>query len=71
MGCPKLDDSQGYLEKLTRIIQENDLNSVTVVHMEVPCCFGMVNLVKEAVKLAGNSVPIYEATIGINGEIED
>ncbi|TCL60897.1 4Fe-4S binding protein [Hydrogenispora ethanolica] len=70
IGCPKLDDSQGYLEKLTEIFRKNDLNSVTVAHMEVPCCFGLVRLVKEALQRSGAQVPFYEATITINGEIQ-
>ncbi len=70
IGCPKLDDTQMYLQKLTEIFRQNALNSVTVVHMEVPCCFGMVHLVKEALQLSGAKIPFYETTITLNGEIK-
>ena len=49
VGCPKLDDAQQYREKLTEMFRGNDVASVTVAHMEVPCCFGMVKLVESAI----------------------
>ncbi len=70
IGCPKLDDSETYLAKLTEIFKRNNLNSVTVAHMEVPCCFGMVHLVKEALKRSGAKIPFYDTTITIDGEIK-
>ena len=69
IACPKLDDTGVYREKLTQIIAENNLNSVTVVHMEVPCCFGLVSLVKEAMVASGARIPFYDVTVTINGEI--
>ena len=69
IGCPKLDDSEFYLKKITEIIRQNDLNSITVAHMEVPCCFGLLNLVKQALKDSGKNIPIGEINIGIKGKI--
>jgi len=49
VGCPKLDDAEFYIEKLAKILQANKLNSLTVVHMEVPCCFGLTRIAKNAI----------------------
>lgn len=54
IGCPKLDDID-YSEKLTEIIRQNDIKSVTIVRMEVPCCGGLEHAAKEAIKKAENS----------------
>lgn len=67
VGCPKLDDSQYYIEKLAEIIKANDLNSLTVLHMEVPCCSGLVNVVAQAIALSGHKIPYKDITINING----
>lgn len=64
IGCPKLDNAEFYQEKLTRIIQNNGLQSITCAHMEAPCCFGLVNIAQEALKLSGKDVPFKEVTIG-------
>ena len=56
IGCPKLDDSQFYIEKLTEIIRINKLSSLTVIHMEVPCCSGLTHIAKEAI--AGSGVKL-------------
>ncbi len=69
MGCPKLDNVEHYLEKLTAIIKHNNLRSITVTHMEVPCCYGMVRLVEEALKRAGKKIPVQRVKIGVRGEI--
>jgi ferredoxin len=68
VGCPKLDDSEFYVEKLTEMFKLNDLKDVTVVHMEVPCCFGLKQLVSEAVSRSGKDLPVTFQIIGINGE---
>jgi Pyruvate/2-oxoacid:ferredoxin oxidoreductase delta subunit len=70
IACPKLDNTEPYLKKLTAILQLNNINSVTVAHMEVPCCFGLVSLVREAVQQSGVNLPVYDATVTINGEIK-
>jgi len=68
IGCPKLDDVAFYREKLTNIFKINNIKSVTCVHMEVPCCFGLVGIAKEAIKVSGKDVPYSEETITIGGE---
>lgn len=68
VGCPKLD-SGDYSEKLTEIIKNNDIKSVTVVRMEVPCCGGIENAVKTALQNSGKFIPWNVETISIDGEI--
>lgn len=69
IGCPKLDDNDYYREKIAEILKNNDIKSITVVRMEVPCCAGIVSAVKAAMLQAGIIVPYKEVTIGINGVI--
>ncbi len=68
VACPKLDDFQAHQAKLTQVMQESGLKSLTVVHMEVPCCSGLVHLAKQAMLASGNSVPFSEVTISARGE---
>lgn len=68
VGCPKLDDAAYYREKLTEIFKLNDIRSVTVAQMEVPCCFGLMKLVKDAMAAAGTEVPVENVVIGVKGE---
>ena len=70
IGCPKLDDVEEYREKLTEIFKQNDVKSVTVAIMEVPCCFGLYSAVEGAVERSGKKIPIIKETIGVNGEIQ-
>jgi len=70
IGCPKLDEGD-YSEKLTEIIKNNSIKSVTVVRMEVPCCGGIENAVKKALKDSGKFIPWQVVTISTNGEILD
>jgi ferredoxin len=67
IGCPKLDDADAYLEKLTQTFTESAPKSVTCAHMTVPCCFGLVQLVKQAIDDSGKTIPFAEVTIDING----
>jgi ferredoxin len=69
IACPKLDRTEGYLEKLTAIIKENSIASVTVTHMEVPCCSGLVAMVEKALALSGKVLPYRKIKISIQGEI--
>jgi len=66
-ACPKLDDTSPYVEKLAEIIRRNDIQSITVAIMEVPCCRGLGLLAQEALKLSGKDVPFEIAVIGIDG----
>lgn len=68
VGCPKLDDTGAYLEKLTQIIRLNQLKSIRIVNMEVPCCFGLVRLVQQAIDRAGVDIPVKVTTISIKGD---
>jgi hypothetical protein len=69
VGCPKLDDGQAYVEKLTAILVTSDVHSLTVVHMEVPCCTGLVRIAKAAVEQSGRNVPLKDVTISIRGQV--
>ncbi len=69
IGCPKFDDLDAFLDKLTAILKANDVKKVTVLHMEVPCCFSLVRVAQEAVARSGKRVPLEEATVGIRGDV--
>lgn len=68
VGCPKLDDID-YSEKLTEIIKNNDIKSVKIVRMEVPCCGGLQNAVVNALKNSGKMIPWQVVTISCDGKI--
>lgn len=68
IGCPKLDEGD-YSEKLTQIIRDNSIKSVTVVRMEVPCCGGIENAVKRALMNSGKFIPWSVVTISSDGRI--
>ncbi|MDO4481396.1 MAG: 4Fe-4S binding protein [Bacillota bacterium] len=68
IGCPKLDDVD-YTDKLTEIIGNNDIKSVTVVRMQVPCCGGIENAVKNALRNSGRSIPVQVVTVSTDGRI--
>ena len=68
IGCPKLD-SVDYSEKLAEILKNNDIRSVTVVRMEVPCCGGIENAVKQALLASGKMIPWQVVTISTDGNI--
>ena len=70
VGCPKLDDVD-YSEKLTAIIRSNDIQEVTVVRMEVPCCGGLENAAKRALQASGKFIPWQVVTISTDGRILD
>ncbi|MDW7651386.1 MAG: 4Fe-4S binding protein [Bacillota bacterium] len=71
IGCPKLDETMSYVEKLTEIIRKNDLKSITVAHMEVPCCSGLIGIVREAVKRSGSNVPVHTVKISMDGSVNE
>ena len=68
IGCPKLDGVD-YAEKLAAILRDNDIRSVTVVRMEVPCCGGLSRAAEQAVRASGKELPLRVATISIDGRI--
>jgi Fe-S-cluster-containing hydrogenase component 2 len=68
IGCPKLDDSKFYLEKLGQIFAKNDIKSITIGYMEVPCCGGLLHLVNKAIEASGKKIPVYTVKVSIRGE---
>jgi hypothetical protein len=70
IGCPKLDDAGHYVDKLAAIFESNNIKDITVVHMEVPCCFGLDQIVSEALNRSGKDTPIDKVIIGVNGELK-
>ncbi len=69
IGCPKFDDAQFYLQRISDIVSNNDIKSITVVYMEVPCCFGLISIAQEAIKRSGRIIPFVAVKISIKGEI--
>lgn len=71
IACPKLDtDQERQVEKLTEIIDNNDIKSISVARMEVPCCTGIVNMVKKAIEQSTKSLDFDEYIVSIEGEIQ-
>lgn len=68
IGCPKLDDGQAYVEKLTQMLRQNNIRRLTVLHMEVPCCSGLIAIARQALAACGKEVPFETVRIGIQGE---
>ncbi len=68
-GCPKFDDLEEHVAKLTAILKENDIKEITIVNMEVPCCFGLVQAVRQALEAAGKTPPITICTLGATGQV--
>lgn len=68
-GCPKFEDVSDDMARLTAILRENDIREITVVNMEVPCCFGLVQMVRQALEAAGKSLPVTICTLGTAGDV--
>ena len=68
VGCPKLDNTEIYQEKISQILKNNHIKSITYAHMEVPCCFGLVSIIKRAISASGKDIPFKEVVISIKGE---
>ena len=69
IGCPKLDEQQAYLDKLTALFREATPRSVTVVIMEVPCCQGLMRLTAEALRRSGKDIPVKKHIVTIEGKV--
>lgn len=69
IGCPKLDSAEFYRKKLAQMFMQNDVKSIEVVYMEVPCCFGIVHLVHQSLKESGRNIPLKLTKVGIKGDI--
>ena len=68
MGCPKLDDGMRYVQKLAQMIRVSSLQSIAVLHMEVPCCTGLLRIAESAVAASGVDLPVKSVTISTRGE---
>jgi len=66
-ACPKLDDTSNYVEKLAAMISQNDIQSVTVTIMEVPCCRGLAMMAQQAIAQSGKEVALEVAVLGVDG----
>ncbi|OGX11473.1 MAG: hypothetical protein A2351_04370 [Omnitrophica bacterium RIFOXYB12_FULL_50_7] len=71
IACPKLDETEGYVEKIAELLKNNTVYSLTVVIMEVPCCSGLFRLVQEAVELSGTHLPVKRVVIGLDGTLRN
>jgi len=69
IGCPKFNDARAYAQKLTEMFKQNNIASVTVVHMEVPCCTGLKWAVNKALEASGKHIPVKEFEVKIGGDI--
>jgi hypothetical protein len=69
VGCPKLDETGPFVEKLAEIIRQNDIKDIAVLHMTVPCCSQLAKLVSKAVQISGKDVPVKSYVVGIDGKI--
>jgi hypothetical protein len=70
IGCPKLDDTSVYLDKLAQIFALNPIKSIEIAFMEVPCCFGLVQLVRQALAASRQEIPVRLSKLGIRGGFE-
>ncbi len=68
VGCPKLDDLRAYEEKISQILKNNNIKSVTYAHMEVPCCFGLLDIIKSAITQSAKDISFEDVVISIKGE---
>ena len=69
VGCPKFDNGQHYVEKLTEILKQNDIRSMTVATMEVPCCGGLQRIAELALQASGKLIPTQKLIVTVRGEI--
>ena len=70
IDCPKLNDFEAHQEKLTEIIRRNNLKSLTILRMEVPCCSGLTYMAREAINASGKNVTLREVVISIRGDVK-
>ena len=70
VACPKLDNFDAHLAKLTNVLRQAQVKSLTVVHMEVPCCSGLAFMAKKALAASGKNIPFKEVIIGVRGDVK-
>jgi ferredoxin len=71
LACPKLDDAQAHIRKLAAVLAEAQPRSLSVVHMEVPCCHGLMFVAQKAVEMAGVNTPIKAIVVGRDGKVQE
>lgn len=69
VACPKLDDFKAHQEKLNEVLKRSDIKSLTVVHMEVPCCSGLVHMARQAIIASGKDIPVVDVTVTVRGDL--
>ena len=69
VGCPKLDENEPFIERLSQILKANDIKDITVLHMTVPCCAQLKRLVVDAISRSGKDVPVKAYVVGIEGSL--
>ena len=69
VGCPKLDDTEAYVSKFTQIFSSNEIKSITIGYMEVPCCAGLLHVVSQALEASAKPIPVRTVKIGIQGNV--
>jgi hypothetical protein len=70
VGCPKFDNAQLYIEKLSEMITQGGIKKLVVAHMEVPCCSGLVAIAKQAIEASGVDMPLETINIGLQGDLK-
>jgi len=68
-GCPKFDNLEAHAAKLTAILKQNDIQEITIANMEVPCCHGLVQIVRQALAASGKNLPVTICTLGTAGQV--
>ena len=69
IGCPKLDDTDFYIDKLSQIFANNEIKSITIGYMEVPCCAGLLHVVHKALEGSGKEIPVDTVKVSVRGEL--
>jgi len=70
IGCPKLDERKSFVEKLAAILKAHEIEDITILEMEVPCCSNLEAFVEQTLKIAGKEVPVKSCILGIEGEVQ-
>jgi ferredoxin len=71
VGCPKLDEKEPFVTRLSEILTANDIKDITILHMTVPCCAQLSRLVAEAIKRSGKDIPVKAYVVGIEGGLAE
>ena len=69
IGCPKLDDTGFYVDKLSQIFANNEIKSITIGYMEVPCCSGLLQVINKALEASGKAIPVDTVKVSVQGEL--